>query len=112
MLSHQTSHRCFSRGPEEVSFLFEAIRNPKWLPLHLILAEAFSTSSPELLHVKSPGLPEMFLLGNYNSSISVVTFHMDLKWLPLSGGYIFFFFYTKLLHKKSPDLPEMFLLRF
>jgi hypothetical protein len=38
-----------------------AIRNPRWLPLHLILAEAFSTSSPELLHVKSPDLPEMFL---------------------------------------------------
>ena len=32
MPSHHTYHKCLSRGPEEVLFLFRAIQNPTWLP--------------------------------------------------------------------------------
>lgn len=49
--------------------------------------ETFSTSSPESLHVKSPGLPEMFFIG---SSRSVVTFESYSKSSMASAWQTFF----------------------
>ena len=49
-------HKCSSRGPEKVLYLFGAFRNTVW-PL-------WSRHFPELLYInmKSPDLPEIFLL--------------------------------------------------
>jgi len=75
LLSHQTYHNCSSRGSEEILYLFEAIRNPRWLPWHLICQDIL-ISSPELLHMKSPNMTEMFLLRSLRSA---VVFHIVLK---------------------------------
>ena len=42
MPSHQTYHNCSSRGSEEVLYLFEAIRNTRWLSWPLIGRDIFS----------------------------------------------------------------------
>ena len=49
-------HKCSSRGPEKVLYLFGAFRNTIWPP--------WSRHFPELLYInmKSPDLPEIFLL--------------------------------------------------
>ena len=45
MPSYQIYHKCSSRGPEEVLYFFEVIRNPRWQPCPLIWAIHF-----QLLH--------------------------------------------------------------
>jgi len=42
--NHQTYNNCFSRGHEEVLYLFEVIRNPRWLLWPLICRDMFNFS--------------------------------------------------------------------
>ena len=56
MSCHQTYLMCTFKGLEEVLYLVEMIRIQDGYP-GLLLAKTFSTSSPELLHLKLPDLP-------------------------------------------------------
>jgi hypothetical protein len=58
---------------DRVLYLFEAIRNPRWLHLSLIGWDIL-TCFPKQPHMKTPDLPEMFLKGLWRS---VVTFLSD-----------------------------------
>jgi hypothetical protein len=62
MPRHQTYYNYSSRGPEEVLYLFEAIRNPRWLSWPLIGQDIFNffsrTSACEVDRLARIVLPE------------------------------------------------------
>ena len=96
MPSNQSDHYCSSKGSEE-GYLFEQLKIQDGCT-GLWLADIFSTSSPELLHVKPADLTEMI---HKRFSKRVIVFQSDLKSNMAVPGRDIFLLFPKLLHLKN-----------